>query len=329
MALYDLPVTYMPWPARESAGLDAARMQALMWSREMGLLDEGNDAGWDEPTYDRSDFALFAALTYPDAPGHRLDAITNFLVWLFFFDDVFFRRFSPADMPAAKQLVSRLPTFMPLDAGDPEVPAVDLVERTLLDVWSRIAPSMSLEWRHRFARDIQEMNESFLWELGNAAHDVVPDLIEYVEMRRLTGGAFWAVDLVEYSLDIEVPREIYRTHPIRVLHNICGDTVLLFNDILSYEKELDEGERNNSVLVVQEFLGCDLQRAVAVVNDLITARLKAAEKTMADEIEPLLEEHELAPRVRREVLAYVQGLRDGVAGCFEWQTRSGRYHRDP
>ena len=103
MALYDLPVTYMPWPARESAGLDAARMQALMWSREMGLLDEGNDAGWDEPTYDRSDFALFAALTYPDAPGHRLDAITNFLVWLFFFDDVSFEG-SAQNTPAAKQL---------------------------------------------------------------------------------------------------------------------------------------------------------------------------------------------------------------------------------
>ena len=83
------------------------------------------------------------------------------------------------------------------------------------------------------------------------------------------------------------------------------------------------------MLVVQEFLDCDLQRAVTVVNDLIAARLKAAEKTMADEIEPLLDEHALPPPSRRDVLAYVQGLRDGVAGCFEWQTRSGRYHCEP
>ena len=65
-------------------------------------------------------------------------------------------------------------------------------------------------------------------------------------MRRMTGGAFWAVDLVEYALGIEVPAEIYGTHPIRALHNICGDTVLLFNDILSYEKEIREGERTTA-----------------------------------------------------------------------------------
>jgi germacradienol/geosmin synthase len=218
---------------------------------------------------------------------------------------------------------------MPLDAGDARLEPANLVERSLLDVWSRIAAPMSPAWRRRFARDIQDMNESFLWELGNATEDIVPDLIEYLEMRRLTGGAFWAVDLLEYALGIELPSAIYCAHPIRLLHNICGDAMLLFNDILSYEKELEVGEKNNSVLVVQEFLGCDLQRAVGVVNDLVTARLKAAEKTMLTEVTPLLDEHALAPRQRDDVLRYVQGLMDGVAGCFEWQMRSGRYRRAP
>lgn len=328
-ALYALPVTYMPWATRENGALNAARSHGERWAREMGFFDDGNGAQWSQRTYERSDFALFAGLTYPEAPGPRLDAITDFLVWLFFFDDLFFRRFDPGDLVEAKRYVARLPAFMPLDLDASHLEPANLVERSLLDVWLRIAEPMSARWRRRFARDIQEMNESFLWELGNAAWNVVPDLIEYVEMRRLTGGAFWAVDLVEFSRGIEVAARIYQTHPIRLLHNICGDTVLLFNDILSYEKELAEGERNNGVLVVQQFMGCDLQRAVEVVNDLVTARLKAAEHAMATEIDTLLDDHALDPGQRRDVLAYVQGLRDGVAGCCEWQARSGRYQREP
>ena len=148
-------------------------------------------------------------------------------------------------------------------------------------------------------------------------------------MRRLTGGVVWAADLVEYTLGIEVPASIYPTRPIQVLGAIFCDTVLLRNDILSYEKEMEEGETNNSVLVAQEFLGCDVQRAVDVVNDVITARLQQAELTMLTEIAPLLDEHRLDPRERLEVHAYVQGLRDAMSGDYQWETGSGRYHDEP
>ena len=75
----------------------------------------------------------------------------------------------------AKGYVARLPAFMPLDVGDPSSPRRTSSNARCIDVWSQIAAPMSPQWRRRFARDIQEMNESFLWELSNAASDVVPD----------------------------------------------------------------------------------------------------------------------------------------------------------
>ena len=139
----------------------------------------------------------------------------------------------------------------------------------LADTWSRIAPSMSRAWRRRFGRHVQEMNESWVWELPNAAANRIPDPIEYVEMRRRTGGVYWAADLVEHALGIEVPLEIYASRAIGVLNDTMCDSVLLRNDILSYEKEMQEGETNNGVLVAQAFLGCDLQRAFHVVNGIV------------------------------------------------------------
>jgi len=252
-------------------------------------------------------------------------------VWSFFFDDFFFHTFTPnGDLDGAAAFVARLEAFLPLDGNTESAPEpTNVVERALLDVWVRIAPAMSAPWTRRCARNIQDMSESWLWELANATEGRVPDPVEYIEMRRRTGGVFWAADLVEYTLGIEVPASIYPTRPIRVLGDIFCDTVLLRNDILSYEKEMQEGEKNNSVLVAQEFLGCDVQRAVDVVNDVVTARLQQAELTMLTEIAPLLDEHRLDPRERLEVHAYVQGLRDAMSGDYQWETGSGRYHDEP
>jgi germacradienol/geosmin synthase len=316
----------MPWPARQNRHLPATQAHTTAWARAMGFFDEGNVAGWTQARYERAEFPLFLALVYPDATGPQLDAVTDFYVWSFFFDDLFFRTFTPhGDVEGARAFVARLPAFMPLDGAPSAAEPQNAVERALLDVWTRIAPTMSALWTQRFGRDIQEMNESWLWELANATEQRVPDPIDYVEMRRRTGGVFWAADLVEYTLGIEVPAPIYRTRPIRVLNEIFCDTVLLRNDILSYEKEMQEGETNNSVLVAEEFLRCDVQRAVDVINDVVTARLQQAEHTMIAEVAPLLDEHRLDPRQRLEVAAYVQGLRDAMAGDFQWETGTGRY----
>ncbi len=75
----------------------------------------------------------------------------------------------------------------------------------------------------------------------------------------------------------------------------------LDNDIVSYDKELlVEDDRNNGVHIVHDFLGCELQEAVEIVNDLITSRLQRFERTVAVELEPLFAEQRLAARRARE-----------------------------
>ncbi len=323
----DLPEFYMPWPARQNPSLAATSEHTVRWAREMGFFAPGNAAEWTEERYRQADFPLFVALFFPDAPGPRLDAISDFNVLTFFFDDYVLKAFTAsADVAAARAFVGRLASFMPVDLdAEDRVEPINLVERGFADTWSRIAPSMSRAWRRRFGRHVQEMNESWVWELANAAANRIPDPIEYVEMRRRTGGVYWAADLVEHALGIEVPLEIYASRAIGVLNDTMCDSVLLRNDILSYEKEMQEGETNNGVLVAQAFLGCDLQRAFHVVNDVVTARLHQAENTMTLELGALLGEY--PDHQRRDVLAYAQGLRDAMAGDFQWETGTGRYRR--
>src|SRR5437588_1224824 len=282
---------------------------------------------WDESTYDSADYALLCAYTHPDATEETLKLVTDWYVWVFYFDDHFLEHYKrTGDLAGAREYLTGLACFMPAASGAP-VPAVtNPVEWGLADLWARSAPRMSEDWLRRFAESTQNLLEDCLWELANITENRVPNPIDYIEMRRRVGGAPWSANLVELAADAEVPAPIAATRPMRVLKDTFADGVHLRNDIFSYQRETEEeGELNNGVLVMQTFFGCTPQQAAELTNDLVTSRLEQFENSALTEVPPLCEEYGLDPVGRSSVLAYVKGLQDWQAGGHEWHARSSRY----
>lgn len=326
MQPFELPDFYLPYPARLNPHVETARAHTRAWAHDMGILDA--DLGiWDEDRLDAMDYGLLCAYTHPDAPAAELDLITDWYVWVFFFDDHFLETFKRGgDLAGAKEYLDRLAAFMPVrptgGVPEPENP----VERGLADLWARTVPAMSADWRARFAESTANLLDESLWELANINAGRVANPIEYIEMRRKVGGAPWSANLVEHAAGAEVPAAIAASRPMRVLRDTFSDGVHLRNDLFSYEREVgDEGELSNGVLVFERFLGYDTQRAADAVNDLITSRLHQFENTALTELPLLFEEHGLDLKSRIDVLAYVKGLQDWQSGGHEWHMRSSRY----
>ncbi|WP_248962196.1 family 2 encapsulin nanocompartment cargo protein terpene cyclase [Sphaerisporangium perillae] len=329
MRPFELPDFYVPYPARLNPHLQTARTHSAAWAKDMGMLDPGLGV-WDERLLDAMDYGLMCAYTHPDASAAELDLITDWYVWVFFFDDHFLETFKRGrDTAGAKEYLGRLPAFMPADAttGMPE--PVNPVERGLADLWVRTVPAMSADWRLRFTESTRNLLDESLWELSNIDAGRVANPVEYIEMRRRVGGAPWSANLVEHAAGAEIPARIAGTRPMRVLRDAFSDAVHLRNDLFSYQREVEEeGELSNGVLVFERFLGHDPQQAADAVNDLLTSRLHQFENTVLTELPPLFEEHALAPQERLAVLAYVKGLQDWQSGGHEWHMRSSRYMND-
>ncbi len=322
---FELPRFYHPHPARLNPHLERARAHSTDWAREMGML-EGSGV-WDEAELDSHDYALLCAYTHPDASAANLDLVTDWYVWVFFFDDHFLALYKrTGDATGAKEYLDRLPAFMPVTAGARLPEPTNAVERGLADLWTRTVPARSAQWRARFAESTRHLLDESLWELSNINDRRVPNPVEYIEMRRKVGGAPWSAGLVEHAVDAEVPAAIAATRPMRVLKDAFSDGVHLRNDIFSYQRETErEGELNNGVLVVERFLRCDPQRAADTVNELLTSRLQQFENTAGTELLPLFIEHGVPPEQCADVLRYVQGLQDWQSGGHEWHLRSSRY----
>lgn len=327
---FQLPDFYVPWPARLNPNLEGARTHSKAWSREMGILDPPKEEAipkvWDEAKFDAMDYALLCAYTHPEAPGPELDLITDWYVWVFFFDDHFLEVYKrPQDQAGAKKYLDRLPMFMPVDLSPMPAPT-NAVERGLANLWLRTVPSKSVEWRQRFFENTKHLLDESTWELSNISAQRVSNPIEYIEMRRKVGGAPWSAELVEHAVFVEVPARVATSRPMRVLRDAFADAVHLRNDIFSYEREiLDEGELSNCILVLEKFLDCDTQRAADLTNDLLTSRLQQFENTAVTELPSLFAEFALSPVEQAEILTYIRGLQDWQSGGHEWHMRSSRY----
>jgi germacradienol/geosmin synthase len=324
---FEMPEFYLPYPARLNPHLDGARRHSTAWAHAFGMLD---GTVWDESDLAAHDYGLLCAYTHPDASGPELDLITDWYVWVFYFDDHFLEVYKRTlDREGGKAYLDRLAAFMPMDDALTMPEPTNPVEAGLADLWTRTVPSMSKAWRRRFADVTWALLSASTWELSNISEGRVPNPVEYIEQRRRVGGAPWSATLVEHATGAEVPEVIAASRPMRVLRETFSDAVHLRNDLFSYERETrEEGELSNCVLVLEHFLGYDTQRAANATNDLLTSRLQQFELTTFTELPPLFAEHGLTPAQCAAVSAYVKGLQDWQSGGHEWHRRSSRYMND-
>lgn len=322
---FELPDFYMPYPARLNPHLEQARTHSKRWARDMGML-EGSGV-WEEADLDAHDYPLMCAYTHPDCDAAELCLITDWYVWVFFFDDHFLEVFKrTGDLKGGKAYLARVARFMPMGADLTMPEPANPVEAGLADLWVRTVPGRSGGWRERFAESTRNLLNESLWELANINKGRIANPVEYIEMRRKVGGAPWSAGLVEHAVGAEVPARIAATRPMRVLKDAFSDAVHLRNDLFSYQREVgEEGELSNGVLVLETFLGCGTQEAADAVNDLLTSRLQQFEHTAVAELGPLFAEHGIDPVSAAGVLAYVKGLQDWQSGGHEWHMRSSRY----
>ncbi|MEU2247952.1 terpene synthase family protein [Streptomyces sp. NPDC019224] len=325
---FTLPDFYVPYPARLNPHVEEARQHTKTWARTMGML-EGSGI-WEEKDLDAHDYALLCAYTHPDCSAEALSLVTDWYVWVFFFDDHFLELFKRTpDREGGKRYLDRLPAFMPMERGAPVPEPENPVEAGLADLWARTVPAMSDAWRARFAESTRNLLNESLWELANINEGRIANPVEYIEMRRKVGGAPWSAGLVEYAVGAEVPEAVAGERALRVLRDAFSDGVHLRNDLFSYQREVeDEGENSNGVLVLERFLGCSTQEAAEAVNDLLTSRLQQFENTALTELGPLCAATGLDAAQTAAVGAYVKGLQDWQSGGHEWHMRSSRYMND-
>ncbi|MFC4908066.1 terpene synthase family protein [Actinomadura gamaensis] len=326
-----VPEIEMPFEVTLNPHLPAARDGLAEWAERMGMLRAQpgvpGSGVWDAALLAGFDLALCAAGIAPDAGPDELDLGARWLAWGTYGDDYYPAVFGRSrDLAGARAMNARLGLFMPVDDGVPVPPARDALERGLADLWPRTAGPMAPEARRALRAAVEDMLESWLWELGDHVQNRVPDPVDYLEMRRRTFGSDLTMSLARIGRAPAIPAEAYATGPMRSLLTSAADVGWLVNDMFSHQKEIEfEGELHNAILVVRNFFGCDQQDALRIVADLASSRMRQFQHVVMHELPVLCDDLELPNEARAAVGELVRQLQDWMAAVLHWHRNARRY----
>ncbi len=118
------------------------------------------------------------------------------------------------------------------------------VLRAFHDLWRREQTGMPPSWRHRAHTHWRDYFLIHLTETRYRATGTAPTPHQRLRDRRHSIGCRPTYDMAERLGHFTVPGASYDTHPVQDLDTLMVDVVVLHNEIVSFDKELAQGEEN-------------------------------------------------------------------------------------
>ncbi|WP_235946873.1 terpene synthase family protein [Nocardia terrae] len=258
--------------------------------------------------------------TYPRGTRAGTQLASDFITWLFAFDDLYCDGNRLGSDPVGfSAVIGDLIQVLeaPRSVSSGEFP----IMRALRDLHERVAAMGSAVQRQRWVADTERYLLAKLWEAGRRQARSLPPLNSYTHMRRLGGANVACLMLTDVSLGREVPAEIMCARPMTELLQAAADLADLDNDLLSYARESGPEEEFpiNGVTAAVLHGAPDLAAATRAVVEFRNARMRT-----------LLELSEYFAEPAESAAAdFSRGVCDWVSGHIGWIVKSGRYSRLP
>jgi len=309
-------VFHIPFPARRSPDADRAVADHLDWPRALTMITTDEAAR----RHAKGNYADLATYFYPAATGPDLDLGVDLMSWFFLFDDLF-DGLAGKDPDEAARLVDAVTAVFdaPLDATAP------LISRGLADLWRRTGEGMSAQYRVRAIRHWRDYLNGYVDEAAAREVTGALDADTYFAIRRRTIGVLPTVDMAERTSRCEVPKRMYESATMSAMLQIATDVNVLFNDIVSLEKEIAVGDPNNMVLILMRENDWTSERSIAHMGTEVRTRidqfllLEAVLPRVYDSLGLDADERDRTDRFR------LDGLRTVIRGSYDWHRSSGRY----
>ncbi|MFJ3232762.1 epi-isozizaene synthase [Streptomyces sp. NPDC086787] len=266
---------------------------------------------------------------YIGAPEDVLQAIADYSAWFFVWDDRHDRDIVHGRAAGWRRLRLRLHTA--LDAPRHHLTHPDPVVAGFADSVLRLYSFLPRTWNARFARHFHEVIEAYDREFHNRVRGHVPEVEEYLALRRLTFAHWIWTDLLEPSAGMELPDAVRKDPAYRRPALLSQEFAAWYNDLCSLPKEIAGDEVHNLGISLITHEGLTLEDAVAEVR-------RRVEKCIAEFLDAERDALRLAVRLDdgtvrgKELAAAVRAclgnMRNWFGSVYWFHHESGRYMVD-
>ncbi|MBA2679758.1 MAG: hypothetical protein H0U76_15345, partial [Ktedonobacteraceae bacterium] len=310
------PPVYCPFPSEYHPAVDVVERHSQEWVLRFRLVQAGG-------AFERFRAARFAWLNARAAARAEiadLALLTDWVVWIFLLDDHFdegvFGR-SPA------RIETWIAQYLAILRGKNTPPITNgPTTNSLREWWSRVGERSTAAWRERFISVAEDYFAGCRWEAQNRATGHFPGLAEYVVMRRQTSALRTVFTLGELTEGVTLPAIVLGHPAIYELADVANDAVAWFNDLVSFQKEIERGDPHNWACVFARETGCSTSAALHCLAEAHNDRVRRY----------IALEHALPTFdaiTDRALRRYLHTFRGWMRGNIDWASDSGRYQNIP
>ncbi|AKF86143.1 hypothetical protein MFUL124B02_21925 [Myxococcus fulvus 124B02] len=268
-------------------------------------------------TYDESRFDRLSARMCPNSRGAGLDLVSDWMGWLFVFDDQFDGPMG-LDLDATRALLDEVLSVIQSTA--PQRYPSSRLGAALVELWGRTTSGASASWKARFTQDLAGYFEAYYQEARERTQGWPVDIESYLRTRRLSIGVLPSLDICERSEGLDVPPAVHGTEDMTTLRSLCTDVVVMVNDLYSASKEAASGQMHNMVLLQMHHEGCEQAAAMDRVAGEIAKRVEtfaAVERRIRQGVQSI----ETWSVIDRDIAA----IKNLMQGTTDWTLETARY----
>jgi hypothetical protein len=312
---YRLPPVPVSLPLAYHPQFEQLEPEVLTWLRPFirGFFGESEDHAPKTENSLKERHTEWGAMVYPHCRPERFIAVEAAMHWLALLDDVFSTPKIQNDMAARAALLQRLNDIID-GATQPVMP----VEQMVAAGWKLIAEHRPVNVQRRLAERTKEV-------LGNVADESsetvteFEDIDSYLAYRRTNLFGLCLLTLTEWALGFDLQEYVESGRDLQTARALVIDHWTLVNDIFSFPKEIESGEKVNGIWILMGRQGLSLQAALdrlaAIAVETEARFIAIRDKILAGP----LGSHPHVPDYLREI-------GHSIPGNLRFHRQSSRYH---
>src|SRR5690606_616202 len=215
--------------------VEAAHRHTLGWAVEMGLVHE---RGPKLERFRAARFTWLAARSYPRVEREQLELISDWITFLFFYDDMCDTQ-AAIDPDYLERLLTAENRLIELGYGAAPRPEDTPLDHALANVRARAAELANSAWLERFGAHFEEYIEGCRWERIIRLQGQVPSLATYSKLRLLISAVFPCFDFAGMCID-GARTDFADRVLVQQLEVLANNDLCWVNDIYGVDKEIGE-----------------------------------------------------------------------------------------
>lgn len=256
------PKLNCPFKSALNPSTESVQQKTISWVRRFQLIQGEKEFS----RFCASKYAYLIGGAHPTCKEEVLSVISDWLGWLFIYDD----RNEGMAPQGLKEFNNALLSVLKGEVGaedqsDPLIRGMGDLRRRI----EEIKPSM--QWLDRFIGHVGRHFSSVVCEAENRERSVEEEqtLKTYMAERLNTGGVDIMFDFIELARGIEISNSMCENKKFQEAKNVANLALCFENDIISSPKEAGgKGLTHNAIFIVQKERDCSLQKAFYSVADL-------------------------------------------------------------